>query len=152
MTVFNVLMKIVITIMRLHICRRSGDQSSIGPIAVEAQSTESANCICGGRLSEIGRRVQSKKPISFAESDLAKLSLSTPAAVAALNTASLAEEGEYLGRRLSTVDICATALSYDVDSTSERLTFFALLLVAVTGVCAGSLGDNSTDGGITAPK
>ena len=103
-------------------------------------------------MSEIGRRVQSKKPISFAESDLAKLCWSTLAAVAALSTASLAEDGEYLGRRFSTVGVCVTALSCDADSTSERSGLLALLSIADMVVCTGSLGDSSTDGGITAPK
>ena len=53
-----------LAIMRLHICRKSEDQYSIGPNGVDDQSTLLANWIWRGRLSERGSRVQSKKPIS----------------------------------------------------------------------------------------
>lgn len=46
--------------MRLHICRRSDDQSAIGPRGVESQSTLRANLMCVGMASEYGILVQSK--------------------------------------------------------------------------------------------
>src|SRR5579871_3997414 len=53
-----------LAIMRLHICRKSEGQNSIGPNGVDDQSTLLANCIWLGRLSDRGSLVQSKKPIS----------------------------------------------------------------------------------------
>ena len=56
--------------MRLHICRRSPDQVSIGPKAVEAQSILRANCMWLGIESEVGNRVQSKEGASEATSSI----------------------------------------------------------------------------------